>query len=75
MCPGVWDTRNPLYLYQSGSDGGSVGTQIFSEQIVICVASKFVDAAFFYVAIYPEDSNNYLEGWNLLTASTDCNLS
>lgn len=33
-----------------------------------------VNVAFLYVAIYPKDwegSKNYLEGWNLLTASMD----
>lgn len=78
LCPGVWDTRNCLHLYQPGSDGGSVGTQIFSEQIVMCVGQQICRCGFFNVAIYPEDwegSNNYLEGWNLLTASIDYNVS
>lgn len=44
----------------------------FSQGKLSCVlGSEFVDVAFFYIAIYPEDcegSNNYLEGWKLLTA-------
>lgn len=61
----------PKDFEESGSDGGSVGTQIFSGQIVMCVGQRICRCGFFYIAIYPEDcegSNNYLEGWKLLTA-------
>lgn len=67
----------PRDFAELGRDGGSAGTQIFSEQIVMCVGQKICRCGFFNVAIYPEDwegSNNYLEGWNLLTASMDYNI-
>lgn len=52
----------PRDFAESGSDGGSAGTQIFSEKIFTCIRQKICRCGFLNVAIYPEcDSTETLK--------------